>query len=100
MNPHQERFLSLRIYPARLKAEEAGWLLGFLPHEITILMSEGLLKPLGRPPQNGPKYFSTATLEELRRDPKWLSRASDSIVQYWKVRNDRKLVHREQDHRA
>jgi hypothetical protein len=97
MNSQQEQFLNLRTYPARLKVEEAAWFLGFSAHEIPILMAEGLLKPLGRPPTTGVKYFSTAALEDLRRDAKWLARASDCIVQYWKVRNDKKAAHRPSD---
>jgi len=100
MNSQQEQFLNLRTYPARLKVEEAAWYLGFSIHEIPILMAEGLLKPLGRPPTTGVKYFSTATLTELRRDEKWLARASDCIVQYWKVRNDKKAAHRGSDQDA
>src|SRR5687767_5416799 len=50
MNSQQEQFLNLKTHPARLKVEEAAWYLGFAAHEITILMSEGLLKPLGHPP--------------------------------------------------
>ena len=46
-------------------------------------MAEGILIPLGRPARNGPKYFATAELEELRNDRKWLVRASDAIVGYW-----------------
>ena len=94
MNSQQEQFLNLKTHPARLKAEEAAWYLGFASHEITILMSEGLLKPLGHPPLTGVKYFSTSNLEELRRDMKWLARASDCIVNYWKVRNEIKTAHR------
>lgn len=90
MNSQQEQFLNLRRYPARLKVEEAAWLLGFAQHDIPILMSQGLLKPLGHPPDTGVKYFSAASLEELRRDEKWLARASDSIVKYWKSANDKK----------
>lgn len=100
MNSQQEQFLNLKTHPARMKAEEAAWFLGFAPHEITILMSEGLLKPLGHPPLTGVKYFSTNVLEELRRDAKWLARASDCIVQYWKVRNEMKAAHRESSHDA
>jgi hypothetical protein len=100
MNSQQEQFLNLKTHPARMKVEEAGWYLGFSPHEIPILMAEGLLKPLGRPPATGVKYFSTVTLEELRRDVKWLARASDCIVQYWKSRNEKKTAHRETDHDA
>jgi hypothetical protein len=32
---------------------------------------------------NGPKYFSAAELEDLRRNLKWLAKASDAIVGYW-----------------
>lgn len=94
MNSAQEQFLNLKTLPARIKVEEVAWYLGFAPHEITILMAEGLLKPLGRPPTTGVKYFSAVALEELRRDPKWLARASDCIVQYWKERNEKKTAHR------
>lgn len=96
MNSHQEQFLNLKTHPARLKVEEVAWYLGFAPHEITILMAEGLLKPLGRPPSTGVKYFSAVALEELRRDEKWLARASDCVVQYWKERNQKKAAHRGQ----
>jgi len=100
MNSQQEQFLNLQTHPARLKAEEAAWYLGFVPHEITILMSEGLLKPLGHPPATGVKYFSTSAMEELRRDSKWLARASDCIVNYWKVRNEKKAAQRDNGHDA
>ena len=94
MNSAQEQFLNLKTLPARMKVEEVAWYLGFAPHEITILMSEGLWKPLGRPPTTGVKYFSAVALEELRRDQKWLARASDCLVQYWKSRNEKKTAQR------
>lgn len=100
MNSQQEQFLNLRTHPARLRVEETAWYLGFSPHEIPILMTEGLLKPLGRPPTTGTKYFSTVALEELRKDAKWLARASDCVVEYWRIRNDRKTAHREEAHDA
>ena len=100
MNSQQEQFLNLKTHPARLKAEEAAWFLGFSQHEIPILVAEGLLKPLGRPPETGVKYFSTMALEELRRDVKWLARASDIIVNYWRTRNGNKTAHRGDHHDA
>jgi hypothetical protein len=100
MNSAQEQFLNLKTLPARIKVEEVAWYLGFAPHEITILMAEGLLKPLGRPPTTGVKYFSAVALEELRRDQKWLARASDCVVQYWKERNEKKTAQRGQNHDA
>ena len=63
-------------------------------------MADGLLKPLGRPPETGVKYFATVALEELRRDQKWLARASDCIVNYWRTRNGNKKAHREMIHDA
>ena len=100
MNSAQEQFLNLKTPPARMKVEEAAWYLGFAPHEITILMAECLLKPLGHPPATGVKYFSAAVLEDLRRDAKWLARSSDCIVFYWKSRNEMKTAHRELNHDA
>lgn len=100
MNSQQEQFLNLKTLPARLKAEEAAWYLGFAQHEIPVLVADGLLKPLGRPPETGVKYFATTALEELRRDQKWLARASDAIVQYWRNRNGNKKAHRGMNHDA
>jgi hypothetical protein len=90
MQQDKEHFLNLKNHSARSTAEEAGWILGFSAQEIPVLVAEGHLKPLGHPARNGPKYFCTAELEELRRDRKWLARASDAIVDYWQNRNSRK----------
>lgn len=87
MNPERKEFLSLKVAPARVNMEEAGWLLGFAAHDIPILLQAGLLKPLGHPPRHGTKYFATATVEQLRADLKWLARASDCIVQHWRKKN-------------
>jgi hypothetical protein len=100
MNSAQEQFLNLKTLPARIRVEEVAWYLGFGTHEITILMAEGLLKPLWRPPATGVKYFSAVALEELRRDAKWLARASDCVVQYWKGLNEKKAGHRAAVHAA
>lgn len=91
MNSERKEFLSvIRIPPARVVAEEAAWYLGFAPHDIPVLVSAGLLKPLGHPPASGTKFFATATLLKLRDDLNWLSRASDAIVRHWQVKNSRK----------
>ena len=90
MNNEKREFLNLKNIPARLEMQEAGWYLGFAPHAIPILISAGLLKPLGRPAANGVKYFATATLAELRDDTQWLARASDALTRYWQHKNARK----------
>lgn len=90
MNPERREFLSLHTPPARLCTEEAAWLLGCAVHDVAILVHAGLLKPLGHPPPNGAKYFATAALMPLRDDLKWLTRASDALVEHWKAKNGRR----------
>jgi hypothetical protein len=90
MNQDVERFLNLQNPPGRVTKEQAAWKLGFTPDEITVLVAKNLLKPLGHPAHNGQKYFLTSTLEDLRRDEKWYSKASDAIVDYWRYKNSRK----------
>ncbi len=94
MNQNQSKevvdFLNLQNPPGRVTREEAAWKLGFTVDEITVLIARNLLKPLGHPAHNGQKYFLTATLDDLRRDEKWYSKASDAIVDYWRYKNSRK----------
>ncbi len=86
----QAEFLSWKFVPARLDATQTAWFLGFNPHEVPLLITAGLLKPLGHPARNSTKFFATEILEQLRRDEKWLARASDAISAYWRKRNARK----------
>ena len=87
MNTEDEQFLNLKTFPARVRVEEAALLLGFSIREMPILAAAGLLKPLGHPPITGVKYYAVKAIEELRRDEKWLARASDYIVAYWQNMN-------------
>lgn len=90
MKQEATQFLNLVEKPFRLTMQEAAWLLGFAQHELSILITKGLLKPLGHPAHNGQKFFLTATLEDLRRDDKWFSKASDAVSEYWRHKNSRK----------
>ena len=90
MDPEREKFLNLKNAPARLSAEETAWYLGFSPHDIPILVSNGLLKPLGHPRDNAVRFFAFVTLQELRTDPKWLARATDTMIEHWRDKNARK----------
>jgi hypothetical protein len=89
-NAQQTEFLSWKVVPARLDATQTAWFLGFEPHEIPMLVTAGLLKPLGHPARNSTKFFATEMLEQFRHDEKWLARASDAIGDYWRKRNARK----------
>lgn len=87
MQQDKKDFLTLAIQPARLNISETAWFLGFTESDISVLISFGLLKPLGRPPVSGSKYFATAELQALRNDTRWLAKASDAIVNHWKRKN-------------
>jgi len=101
MNAQQEQFLNLKTLPARVRVEDAALLLGFSTHEIPILAAHGLIKPLGHPPLTGVKFFAMVVLEELRKDEKWLAKASDCIVEYWRgVNQKRKPVRDDEGHNA
>ena len=94
MKDDQLRFLSLvGQLPARLTAEQAGWVLNCQPHGIPALLNARLLKPLGNPSANGSKYFSTADVLELTKDRAWLVKVSNTICQHWQKQNARKKDH-------
>jgi hypothetical protein len=88
MKDEQFRFLSLSgQLPARLTAEQAAWLLNCQPHDIPGLMAAKLLKPLGSPPPNSVKFFATADIAEHMKDRAWLVKMTNSINQYWRIKN-------------
>ena len=92
MNPERERFLNLKTLPVRLNVDEVAWMLNCQAHDIPILMSSRLLKPLGNPPANAAKYFSTMVILESTKDPAWLAKATNAIHNYWRNKNARKTV--------
>jgi len=83
-------FLSLMHLPGRLMAWMAAALLGMEEHHIPVLVKARLLKPLGNPPHNAPKYFSRDYILALAADEKWLTKASDALVEHWARRNGNK----------
>ena len=91
MREDQHRFLTLLgQLPARLTAEQAAWVLNCQVHDIPILVSTRLLRPLGNPPANGIKFFGSADLLELARDRAWLVRMTNAVSQYWQRQNLRR----------
>lgn len=91
MKDDQLRFLSLLgQLPARLTAEQAGWVLNCQAHDIPALVNARLLKPLGNPAQNGAKFFCTADILETLKDRSWLIKVTNTINQHWQRQNARK----------
>jgi hypothetical protein len=94
MKEEQHQFLALvGQAPARLTVEQVAWLLGCQAHDVPILVSTRLLKPLGNPPQNGIKYFSRVEIVELSKDRGWLAKMTQTISQHWHKRNVRQKSH-------
>src|SRR5665213_3597623 len=90
MKDDQAKFLALLGKPpARLVAEQVAWVLNCQPHDVPVLVSSRMLKPLGNPAQNGIKYFSTSDVIELCADRTWLAKMSNAIAQHWAAKNSK-----------
>lgn len=84
---NEKSMLSVPRLPARLDVKQAAEILGFLPHELTVLLKAGLLKPLGKPAANGHKFFSTVEILDLSTNREWLDKATRAVAKHWKDRN-------------
>lgn len=91
MREDQHRFLTLLgQLPGRLTAEQTAWVINCQPHDVPVLVSARLLKPLGNPPPNCIKFFGTSDVLELAKDRSWLAKVSSAIYQHWHNQNARK----------
>jgi predicted transcriptional regulator len=84
---NEKSTLFLPRLPARLDVNQAAEILGFWPHEVSVLLKAGLLKPLGKPARNGHQFFCTAEISALSEDREWLDKASHTVTKHWKDRN-------------
>jgi hypothetical protein len=78
------------VLPARLRPEEVAHVLGFNPEDMRILVGKRLLKPLGKPRPNAAKFFASVEVKEKINDVNWLHKATNTIYEYWRGRNERK----------
>ena len=88
MDEHASESLAMKCWaelrmPARIDSANVGKLLGFAEHDVPILTSAGLLKPLGNPAPNATKWFSAVEIVGLVADRPWLDKATKRISQYW-----------------
>jgi hypothetical protein len=91
MKDDQHRFLILAgTVPGRLNAEQVAWLLGCQSHDVPVLVSARLLRPLGVPQPNSVKYFASADILEHRKDSAWLARMTNVLGQRWRDKNQAK----------
>jgi hypothetical protein len=85
---NQKSMLLTSRLPARLDVEQTAEILGFLPHEISVLMKTGLIKPLGKPAPNGHKFFCAIEICILAENREWLDKATRAVAKHWKDRNN------------
>lgn len=91
LNEDRHRFLSLMGgLPARLTAGEVAWVLNCQAHDVPILVTARLLRPLGNPEPNSVKYFCALEILELAKDRVWLGKVTNTVGQHWRRRNLRK----------
>jgi hypothetical protein len=84
---HVRDLLNLRRLPARLSARQAAAFLNCGDHDIPVLVSHGMLTPLGHPPANAQKYFSPVEVLELAGDSKKMGRICDILYKHWQIKN-------------
>jgi len=77
--------------PARYDVAMTARELGFQSHDIAVLVAAKLLKPLGDPARNGPKYFARCEIEQKASDIKWLDKATRAISEHWRRKNQRRF---------
>lgn len=82
--------ISQGMLSARLDTKGVAKLLGFPDHAIAVLTQQGLLKPLGNPSQNAPKYYCTVEVLGLAVDRAWLHKASREVSKHWNAKNSRR----------
>jgi hypothetical protein len=74
-------------YAARLTSGQAAKLLGFADHDVPVLVSMGLLKPLGTPMPNSPKHFALIEILGHATERDWLNRATKTLARHWQKKN-------------
>ena len=87
---NERSILNTARLPARLDASQTAEMLGFMEHDIPVLVRAKLLKPLGEPAANAHKFFSTTELRLVMEDHQWLDKATKAVSRYWQGKNRRR----------
>lgn len=85
-----KELLNLRRLPAMLNTTQTAALIGLAEHDIPVLVSVGLLEPLGDPPPSAVKHFATVQVMELAGEIELLGKIRNAVYQHWRNKNARK----------
>jgi len=80
---------TLRL-PGRLDRASAAKLLGVAEHDLAVLEKRGLVPSLGRPAPNAPRYYASAVIESLARDPQAMDKITRVLTEHWSRKNQRR----------
>ncbi len=89
-----KELLNMRRLPAMLDPGQTAALIGYAEHDIPVLVSAGLLKPLGNPPANSVKHFATVQVMELAGEIALLSEMRNVVYERWRIKNANKTAAR------
>src|SRR2546430_1342552 len=84
---NEQTVLNTLRLPGRIDASSAAKLLGVGEHDIATLVRAKLLKPLGNPAPNAPKYFASFEIQQKASDLHFLTKMSIAISEYWRRKN-------------
>jgi hypothetical protein len=70
-----QRETGRRTFAACVGVEDAAAIFGWPVYYMPFLVRSGHLKPLGKPAQNGRKWFATVELVQHSQDRDWLDKA-------------------------
>jgi hypothetical protein len=93
-----KELLNMRRLPAMLDPGQTAALIGYAAHDIPVLISAGLLKPLGNPPANAVKHFATVQVMELAGEIAQLSKMRNVVYEHWRIKNANKTRARQSRH--
>ena len=79
-----------RKLSARINVGSVAQIIGCTQEDVTLLMHADLLKPLGKPGQNAPKWFCSVEIVQLSADRKWLDDVTKTLSQYWRRKRARR----------
>ena len=87
VSSHVRELLNARRLQGRLNTRQTAALLNCGEHDIPVLVSKGLLTPLGHPPPNAMKYFTPLEVLELAGAREKMGQICDALYEHWREKN-------------
>jgi hypothetical protein len=89
MQPYLQSNSAKKQWPACVSVEDAAAIFGWPVYYMPFLVRSGHLKPLGKPAQNGRKWFATVELAQHSQDRDWLDKAVRIVAKRIREMNEK-----------